>query len=67
MDLPNMSANLRKRFEKEQEARDKNRDLRMNYLITLANMKDKDRDFNFKVTEAEQQPRLFRLTYFYNF
>lgn len=63
MDLPNMSANLRKRFEKEKEARDKNRDLRMNYLITLANMKDKDRDFNFKLTEAEQQQNNWQQQY----
>lgn len=55
MDMPKMSAKAKELFEKAKAQRDKNNDRLVNYAITLGNIKDKDRDFNFRVTQAEQQ------------
>lgn len=55
MDMPQMSKHAEELFEKQKAARDKNRDQWVNYAITLGNLKDKDRDFNFRVTQTEQQ------------
>ena len=55
MDMPKMSAKAKELFEKAKALRDKDNDRLVNYAITLGNIKDKDRDFNFRVTQAEQQ------------
>ena len=55
MDMPKMSAKAQELFEKAKAQRDKDNDRLVNYAITLGNVKDKDRDFNFRVTQAEQQ------------
>ena len=55
MDMPKMSAKAKELFEKAKAQRDKDNDRLVNYAITLGNIKDKDRDFNFRVTQAEQQ------------
>ena len=55
MDMPKMSAKAQEKFEKAKAQRDKDNDRLVNYAITLGNIKDKDRDFNFRVTQAEQQ------------
>ena len=55
MDMPEMSAKAKELFEKAKAQRDKDNDRLVNYAITLGNIKDKDRDFNFRVTQAEQQ------------
>ena len=54
MDLPKMSAKARERFEKAKAERDKDNDRLVNYAITLGKIKDADRDFNLRVTQAEQ-------------
>lgn len=55
MDMPKMSAKAKELFEKAKTQRDKDNDRLVNYAITLGNIKDKDRDFNLRVTQAEQQ------------
>lgn len=55
MDMPKMSAKAQELFEKAKAQRDKNNDRLVNLAITLANIQDKDRDFNLRVTQAEQQ------------
>ena len=55
MDMPKMSAKAKELFEKAKAQRDKDNDRLVNYAIALGNIKDKDRDFNFRVTQAEQQ------------
>lgn len=55
MEMPQMSKRMTELFEKQKAARDKNRDQWVNYALTLGNLKDKDRDFNLKVTQAEQK------------
>ena len=55
MDMPKMSAKAQELFEKAKAQRDKNNDRLVNLAITLANIKDKDREFNLRVTQAEQQ------------
>lgn len=55
MDMPNMSAKARERFEKAKAERDKDNDRLVNYAVTLGKIRDADRDFNFRVTQAEQQ------------
>lgn len=55
MDMPKMSARAKELFDKAKAQRDKDNDRLVNYAITLGNVKDKDRDFNFRVTQAEQQ------------
>ena len=55
MDMPKMSAKAKELFEKAKAQRDKDNDRLVNYAITLGNIKDKDRDFNLRVTQAEQQ------------
>ena len=55
MDMPKMSAKAKELFEKAKAKRDKDNDRLVNYAIALGNIKDKDRDFNFRVTQAEQQ------------
>ncbi len=55
MEMPKMSARAQELFEKAKAQRDKDNDRLVNYAITLGNIKDKDRDFNFRVTQAEQQ------------
>ena len=55
MDMPQMSKRATELYEKAKAAREKNRDLRLNYALTLANLRDKDRDFNFRVAQTEQQ------------
>lgn len=55
MDMPKMSAKARELFEKAKAQRDKDNDRLVNYAITLGNIKDRDRDFNFRVAQAEQQ------------
>lgn len=55
MDMPKMSAKAKELFEKAKAQRDKDNDRLVNYAITLGNIKDKDRYFNFRVTQAEQQ------------
>ena len=60
MELPSMSAKARERFEKAKAERDKDNDRLVNYAITLGKIKDADRDFNFRVTQAEQQQSNWR-------
>lgn len=55
MDMPKMSARAKELFDKAKAQRDKDNDRLVNYAITLGNVKDKDRDFNFRVTQVEQQ------------
>lgn len=55
MDMPKMSAKAQELFEKAKAQRDKNNDRLVNLAITLANIQDKDREFNLRVTQAEQQ------------
>lgn len=55
MEMPHMSAKARERFEKAKAERDKDIDRWVNYAVTLGKIKDSDRDFNFRVTQAEQQ------------
>lgn len=55
MDMPKMSARAQELFDKAKAQRDKDNDRLVNYAITLGNIKDKDRDFNLRVTQAEQQ------------
>ena len=55
MDMPKMSAKAKELFEKAKAQRDKDNDRLVNYAITLGNINDKDRDFNFRVAQAEQQ------------
>ena len=55
MEMPKMSAKAKELFEKAKAQRDKDNDRLVNYAITLGKVKDKDRDFNFRVTQAEQQ------------
>lgn len=55
MDMPKMSAKAKELFEKAKAQRDKDNDRLVNYAITLGNIKDKDRDFNFRVTQADRQ------------
>ena len=55
MEMPKMSAKAKELFEKAKAQRDKDNDRLVNYAIALGNIKDKDRDFNFRVTQAEQQ------------
>ena len=50
-----LSAKAKERFEKAKAQRDKNYDRLVNYAIILDNIKNKDREFNFSVTQAEQQ------------
>ncbi len=55
MDMPNVSERVRALYEKAKSQRDKENDRLVNYALALANIKDKDREFNFHVTQAEQQ------------
>lgn len=55
MDLPNISEKAQARFDKAKADRDKNSDRYLNYAITLGNLKDKDRDFNFRIEQARNQ------------
>jgi hypothetical protein len=55
MELPKMSAKAKERFEKAKAERDKDNDRLVNYAITLGKIKAADRDFNFRVAQAEQQ------------
>ena len=55
MEMPKFSSKVMELFEKSKSERDKNNDRLMNYAIALGNLKDKERDFNFRVTQAEQQ------------
>ncbi len=54
MDMPKMSARAKELFDKAKAQRDKDNDRLVNYAITLGKIKDADRDFNFRVTQAEQ-------------
>lgn len=63
MDLPKMSAKAKERFEKAKSERDKDNDRLVNYAITLGKIKDADRDFNFRVTQAEQQQNNWQKTF----
>lgn len=63
MDMPKMSAKARERFEKAKAERDKDNDRLVNYAITLGKIKDADRDFNFRVTQAEQQQNNWQQTF----
>lgn len=63
MDLPNLSAKAQERFDKAQAERDKNKDRVINYALTLGKIKDSDRDYNFKVTQAEQQQQNWQKTF----
>lgn len=55
MDVPDVTAKARERIEKAKAERDKENDRILNYAITLGKLKDADRDFGLKVTQAEQQ------------
>ena len=55
MDVPDITAKARERIEKAKAERDKENDRILNYAITLGKLKDADRDFGLKVTQAEQQ------------
>ncbi len=59
IELPKMSAKAQEKFEKAKAQRDKDRDRWLGYAIELGNIKDKDRDFSFRVTQAEQQQSRF--------
>lgn len=63
MELPKMSAKAKERFEKAKAERDKDNDRLVNYAITLGKIKDADRDFNFRVTQAEQQQNNWQQTF----
>lgn len=60
MDLVDVSAKTRERIDKAKAERENEKDRMMNYAITLGNLKDKDRDFNFRVTQAEQSQNNWR-------
>lgn len=60
MDTVDVSAKVRERFEKAKADREKENDRVLNYAITLGNLKAKDRDFNFRVTDAEQHQSNWR-------
>ena len=55
MEMPKMSAKATELFQKAKTERDKDKDRYVNYALTLGKLKDADRDFNFRVTHAEQQ------------
>lgn len=63
MDVPDISAKARERFEKAKAEREKDADRMLNYAITLGKLKDADRDFNFKVTQTEQQQKNWQQQY----
>lgn len=60
MDLADVSAKTRERIDKAKAERQKDNDRMLNYAVTLGNLKDKDRDFNFRVTQAEQSQNNWR-------
>lgn len=60
MDLADVSAKTRERIDKAKTERQKDNDRMLNYAVTLGNLKDKDRDFNFRVTQAEQSQNNWR-------
>lgn len=60
MDLVDVSAKVRERIDKAKAERQKDNDRMLNYAIALANLKGKDRDFNFRVTQAEQSQNNWR-------
>lgn len=60
MDLVDVSAKTRERIDKAKAERENEKDRMMNYAITLGNLKDKDRAFNFQVTQAEQAQNNWR-------
>lgn len=60
MDLVDVSAKARERIDKAKAERENEKDRMMNYAITLGNLKDKDRAFNFQVTQAEQAQNNWR-------
>lgn len=60
MDMVKMSPKLRELYEKQKAQRDKDKDRYVNYAIQLGKAKDADRDFNFRVTQAEQQQSNWR-------
>ena len=60
MDLVDVSAKARERIDKAKAERQKDSDRMLNYAITLGNLKDKERDFNFRVTQAEQSQNNWR-------
>ena len=55
MDLPNMSVNAQKRFDKAKADREKEQDRWINYATQLGKIKDANRDFSFKVEQAQHQ------------
>lgn len=60
MEIPTVSGKLRERIEKEKADRDRKKELYINYGLMIGNMKDKDRQFDFNVTQAEQSQHNWR-------
>ncbi len=57
MDMPEMSAKARERFERARAEREKERERVANYALSLGKIGDSDRLFKFRVAQAEQQQR----------
>ena len=60
MEIPTVSGKLRERIEKEKADRDRKKERYLNYGLMIGNMKDKDRQFDFNVTQAEQSQHNWR-------
>ena len=60
MDLADFSAKARERIEKARADRERENDRIMNYAVTLGNLKDKERDFNLKLAQADLAQRNWR-------
>lgn len=50
-----LSLKAKERFEKAKAERERNQDRFMNYALTLGKIKDADRDFNFRLAQADRQ------------
>ena len=60
MDLADVSAKTRERIEKARADRERENDRIMNYAVMLGNLKDKERDFNLKLAQADLAQRNWR-------
>lgn len=60
MEIPTVSGKLRERIEKEKADRDRKKERYLNYGLMIGNLKDKDRQFDFNVTQAEQSQHNWR-------
>ena len=63
MKIPVVSEKVRARIEKAKADRDRERDRYMNLGFMMGNLKDKDRQFDFNVTQAEQSQHNWRAVF----